>query len=263
MEFTLPCGFKHDGKHIKTGVLSEMTGWEEDILVSGGSKGTSVMNQILGRCLEKLGDLSIPAKLDSDRAKRAKAFAPLLDKMLMNDRSFLYIMLRKASLGPDFYFEGTCPRCNAIQPRLRANLDELKVTEMREAEKEGSKEQPPLRAPLDENELILPSGKVLKWRHLVGGDEQYLSQLRTEKSSDFISGILYRRALTIDSDAVTSLAQIKGLSSRDRDAFRGEIDRVEGGIETEITIDCAACGHSWNIELPVTQKSFFFPSGVR
>lgn len=265
----LPCGFVHNEKHIKEVELGEMTGYEEDILLdaSKGKSNVSLMTEILGRCIDRIGDLSIETKLDSDRAKRARTFAPLIDKMLMTDRSFLWVKLRESSLGPDFYFEATCENCHHIQPRVRTSLAELKVTEMLEeveepAEGEEPKEPTP-RAPLEENETKLPSGKVVIWRHLIGSDDAFLAKAQKEKKSEFLSSLLFRRALRIDGQKVSSLTHVKSLSTRDRDAFRDAIDKVEGGMDTQIELNCDACGHAWNLTLPTTQKSFFFPSGVR
>jgi hypothetical protein len=266
MLVTLPCGIVEDGKHVREVELEEMTGYEEDLLADPSKVGKTVspIGEVLARCTARIGEFQAPDK----RTERVRSNLPKLNKLLLNDRTFLLIRLRQLSLGDDFRFEGSCPACKTLLPGLRVNLSELKVNEMREVV-ESEEEEPKPRPPKEQNEFQTPSGRVIVWRHLTGDDEFFLASARKDKPGDTLSAMLYRRVLAMatkpgEAPAKPSgIGAIKALPTKDRNAFRDEVERMEGGIETEIEMNCDNCAHSWMLTLPTTQTSFFFPAGIR
>jgi hypothetical protein len=56
---------------------------------------------------------------------------------------------------------------------------------------------------------------------------------------------------------------IKALSSRERNDMRTTFDDVDGGVDTEVTMECPKCGDTFQRDIDAGQPSFFFPSAVR
>lgn len=246
---TLPCGYFDPDNGVTSPIheveFEEMTGYEEDIL-GDKSKHTSGMaiNEVLSRCLVRIGDLK------PEKPTRGKFFLPHLDKMLVGDRTYLLIRLRQLSLGDSFAFETKCPACKVRIPRFTVDLASLTVKPM---------EDPTKR----EWNVTLPSSKLgASFRALVGADERALNQIRKQKKEDFFSSLLMLRLTELGGDKVSSVTQLKKLTVKDRDFLRGQFDKIEGGIDTQIQCACESCGHEWEMVLPIGEHSFFFPSGI-
>lgn len=224
--------------------LDEMTGYEEDLL-GDKTKQTSGMaiNEVLSRCLVSIGAIA------PEKPGRGKFFLPHLDKMLIGDRTFLLIRLRQLSLGDMFFFEAVCPSCHHRHPRASIDLAGLSIKEMPD----------PTRR---EWTVTLPSKTLATFRALAGSDERKLLTIRKQHKEDLFSSLLMLRLVEIGGEKVTSISQIKKLTTKDRDFLRGQFDATEGGIDTQIEMTCDGCGAEWKMALPVGEHSFFFPSGI-
>jgi len=248
MQETLPCGYfdPDDGVTdvIKTVEMVEMTGYEEDLLGNKSKQASGMaINEVLSRCLVSIGDIAPP------KAGRGKFFMPHLDKMLVADRTFLMIRLRQLSLGDMFHFEAVCPNCKYRHRRAGIDLSELERKEMEEPTKR-------------EWDVELPSKKMATFRALIGKDERKLLTIKKQRKEDLFSSLLMLRLTELDGEKVTSIAQIKGLTTKDRDFLRGRFDDSEGGLDTQIEMTCEDCGYEWQMALPIGESSFFFPSGI-
>lgn len=96
---SLPGGLAtEDGRCLRRGRLRSLTGQEEDWLVRNSTAPTAVaVTKLLSMCLESL---------DSQPVTAATA-----GQLLVGDRDFLMLQLRRLTLGDDFLAVVACPSC--------------------------------------------------------------------------------------------------------------------------------------------------------
>lgn len=248
---TLPCGYvdPESGVVIREIELDEMTGYEEDILGDKAKHKTGrALDEVLARCLHRLGDRE---RKDPQNGQRGLTFVEDVRNMLASDRTFLLIRLRQLSMGSTFAFPAVCLICNCRMERVEVELEGLSITTM--------KEEDVIRGEWD---VELPSGRTATFRSLTGKDERTLQQIQKAKKDSLFSAVLNLRVTQLDGEK-SSIKALKGLTKRDRDFLRARFDEKEGGIDTDIEIDCEECGQEFVMTLPVGEQSFFFPSGMR
>lgn len=255
--FTLPCGYLDDDGKLHTDVLlREMTGEEEDILGSRGANVLARINQVMTNCIERLGPITDKARIGE-----------LVPVLPVADRNFLFIALRRVSLGDEFLMDVTCPGCEKKQ-KMSLNLADLAVKTM----PEPSKRTFP---------VTLPSGKKLTWRLMTGVEEASLSKIRDATTKDLMTLAIAARLIEIDGkpvvfaprvDARSKLSMdadtkkvfefVKKLSLKDRDFMRTQFRDHEGGMESEVEFECDGCGKKFRSDFDPSQIGFFFPSGM-
>lgn len=227
----LPTGVKHEsGEILKEVSFRELAGPEEDILVSQIPVSQKI-TMILANCAKKFGSLEDPFQIKKH-----------LEQIVETDRWIYLVKLRCLSLGNDYDFESTCPECKHSEKR-RVDLSGMGVKKAPEADKIF-------------NELKLPSGVTIRWKIIDGPISMKIEKLANANNAATVG--LYARVTEFENRPVT-LADIKNLSSRDRNAFRKAIDEVEGDLDEEIDCECAACAHAYKVEMRLEPQSFFFP----
>lgn len=254
------------GKLTKEVEIVPMTGREEDILqdqtMAPGGKGRLLktasqrITEILSRCTVSMGgdDGHQPETrpMGQDRKALPMYFAEAWKKAFANDRGFMVIRLRQASLGDEYVFDDTCPHCKKEIKGIKVDLANLEVTSK------------PLSEVSDEYKFELPgSGDVVLWRPLLGADEDTLEEIRKSRKADLPSALLYLRTININGTKPSDDV-IKDLSSLDRRALQSEFDAREGGIDTKIEVTCdnQDCQREFTRRMSVGHPSFFFPSAV-
>ncbi len=236
--FQLPCGWLDQNNQLHQDVeVAEITGNEEDMLASKSVPNHRKMGTLIGRCLRRLGPVT-------DRGKLASIVADLL----VGDRVFLLFAIRRVTLGDVYPFRVVCPSpaCGK-EAVFQVNLSEFETRPMND----------PTRRLF---EVVLPSKKPVRFHPLNGHGEEKIARL--DNQADRLSLGIFGRVDMIDNKPAT-LADIKALTSRDRDFLRTQFDEVEGGLDTEGEFSCAFCGHEWAEEVDPIQNGFFFPSTTR
>lgn len=234
--FELPCGYlDSEGTLHKEVELSELTGNEEELLVSPSVPAHRRPGLMIGRCLKRVGTIV-------DRGK----LMVIADQLTVGDRMFILFALRRITLGDEYPFKATCRACSK-EGMYSVNLGELEVRPMKE----------PHRRVYD---VTLPSGKTVRFRIMTGEDEGRLA--RHKKLEEKISVALAAR-IELLNGAMPTLDDIKKLTLRDRDDLRALMDEHDGGVDTSIEMQCTSCGAEFEEEVDVSQAGFFFPSMVR
>ncbi len=243
----LPCGYiDAEGALHKDFVLSELTGIDEDTLANETylRQGT-VIDLILANTLERLGPIENPMG-DNGYRKNREAMQEAVRSLKVGDRYFLLLKLRQKSLGDLFEAQVTCPNCKATS-NCGLHLGSLEVKTMNE----GVKREFEGRTATD----------TFKFKILTGAHEDTLKRIRKEKKAEMITSLLFVKLTELNGKKPT-LKDLKLISSKRRNQMRDEMLRVEGGVETEVDADCKECGSVWKMELPIAQRTFFFPSGI-
>lgn len=211
--------------------LKEMTGIEEEILTNQRLiRSGDAINQVLKNCILSIGD-----KSDIDVHD--------ISSMLSGDRLFTLVRLRQISLGDEVELELVCSNsmCRSKNHTV-VNLNDLPVTPYGESR---------------EFIYTLPaSGQKVRFCYLDGSMEKRLSQMQEPT----ISSAMLIRMLDIDGNP-PSKKMLSDMSMKDRTALRGEMTRVDAGIDTSVIIPCDSCGMEIRTRLEA-EASFLFP-GVR
>lgn len=233
-EFVLPCGYLDPAGELHQEIqLREMTGREEDLLASNKLSPQKKINALVVNCLERIGTIA-----DKNQ------FAAIVPQLPIGDRIYLLLALRRTSLGDDYPVEETCPSCE-VKGRYVLNLGDLEIKPMKDPKKRVF-------------DTELPSGKKVRFRLGNGADEERTAKVPDEEKP---STMLLSRTEVLDGK-VPSMADIKNLSWRDRQALREAFDENDGGVDTAMTLNCPACDHEFSKDLDLGQQGFFFPHRV-
>ena len=154
------------------------------------------------------------------------------------DKLFLLLKLREISYGDEYNCSISCPYCSTDN-KVKLNLSELPVVYAEDTL-------------TDRVEVSLP---VIKKKVLLrlprSKDEPYLSDL------DKISSNLWRFIEKIDNydDKVIISKVIDKLPVKDIKTITNAL-KMDIGVKTKISIDCAACKRGSTHELPITANFF-------
>lgn len=234
--FELPCGYISPSGELVTEVkVREITGVEEDLLASSNISAGRKVTQLIGNCLESVGSIT-------DKPELIK----IARDLVMGDRVFLMISIRRVTLGDLFPFEDECTLCNT-KNLFSVNLSELKSKRMTD----------PMKRVFD---VALPSGKAARYHVMCGRDEETSS--KAVQGADRMSIGIFVRLDRLD-NAPPDMNAVKNLGMRDRNFLREQFEEIEGGIETNIELTCPACGEDFETELNVGQSGFFFPTRIQ
>lgn len=230
--FTLPCGFLDAEGNLHTEVvIRELTGEEEDLLSSKTLSAFHKYNELLVRCTQRLGSIT-------DRGQLSAA----IKSLPVGDRVFLLFAIRRVSIGDEYLIEATCNSCQA-KHNYTVLLSELEVRPMPDPKKRI-------------HDITLPSGATARFRISTGVDEE--RSMKLDKSEDALSRAMHMR-LELLNGQPPELKDVRAMKWRDRRALREAWNKVEGGVDTEVSIDCASCGVEFKRDVEVS-GSFFFPS---
>lgn len=188
--------------------LRELTGYEEDWILSEGRRAASLpeaCHEVLARCLSRPGE----------------PHARMLEHVRSLDlaqRDWLLIELRSRSLGSRIKGEVVCPRCGSAE------------------EVEFAAADLPIQPPAETRPLVidLPSGKVARLRRLAAGDhEQFAATPGLDGAAQM--------ALALNRALVSVEGEPGSLEDEDRRALEQAL-ASSVPEELKINIDCHACG---------------------
>jgi hypothetical protein len=234
--YELPCGHVDQDGNVHTSItVREMTGEDEETLAARNMPTTKKINKILVHCTESIGPYS------------GQALNTIIPDLTQGDRIFLLMAIRRASLGDEMPFQTTCPSCKE-EARFVLDLGDLETKKMA---------NPGLRS----YDVVLPKTKYkIRMKVLTGRGEEVISRAAT-KGKDLISTAILARIESINDKPIT-IDDLKALPLIDRNFLRGAWEEREGGVDTEIQIDCPSCATAYETELDISQQGFFNPSAT-
>jgi hypothetical protein len=234
--FELPCGHVDQESHVHTDVtVREMTGEDEEVLAARNMPTTKKINKILIRCTDSIGPFT------------GDALKFIIPELTQGDRVYLLMAIRRASLGDEMPFQTKCPSCKE-EARFIVDLNDLETKKMA---------NPALR----QYDVVLPKSKSkVRMKVLTGKGEEAISKAAT-KGQDVISTAILARIESMNDKPIT-IQDLKALPLADRNFLRGAWEEHEGGVDTEIQVDCPSCGTAYETELDISQQGFFNPSAT-
>ena len=258
--YELPCGYVDAAGVLHTEVqLKEITGRDEDMLANEKIPAGKKMNLLLASCVVRIGTIS-------DK----QAVASIIPEMLIGDRVFLVLAIRRVSIGDDYPYTDTCPSCSK-ESLMSINLGELDIIKMADPLKRvfdarlpsasAIKEWSNSGEDVPEPEKSKPTGRTIRFKQLVGKDEE--KSTKATGGAEAISTLLGLRILMLDEKPPT-IDDLQNLTMSERSYIRDVVFRAgDGGVDTSLDVTCPQCQHEFKRELDITQVGFFFPSAAQ
>lgn len=218
----LPGGLLHPTEGLIRRVeVRELTGADEEKLSRPSS--TKNMHTYISAILE-CGVVRI-GSLEPDHT--------LLESLLLGDREFLVLAIRRATYGDELDLEIVCPRCDARQNIVYDLGKEVPIRKLEDPMKLV------YEIPLWKGgvaEVVLPTGSAQG--ALFGSSEQ-------KRSAGELNSILLSRCVqSIDGEPAVGLASVQRLGIRDRRTILKFLDEIQPGPQFEdVTYVCASCAH--------------------
>jgi len=213
--------------------LRAMTTQEEKILY--GSTSEKALDAVIKACIVEPKDIN-------------------LDHLILPDKHFLMMQLRIHTYGSDYHVSYKCPYCGHAD-EYKIDLEELTVHELPEDFQEPIKFKLPV------------SGDELAIRLLRGTDLDAIERKakRFKRNLSNVTGdITYifrmvRYIQAINGEELNE-GQIQGyvekMHARDAAYFWHQINKIQVGYDTTVTVDCTGCGEELEFTLPITAEFF-------
>jgi endogenous inhibitor of DNA gyrase (YacG/DUF329 family) len=235
-EFQLPTGYiDNDGKIYKDCVVREMTGHEEDILMSSSKKSFQKTQAILENCIVKIGDIT----------QESLHWSSIVKSLVHTDRLYALVQIRMASLGDSLSFEVECPECTKTSIQ-KVSLEEFKV----------------LSAPDSTSRSwsgTLPKSRLTYTARIqTGFDDEKV--IKDKDRDDAVSVLIAQRLVDLGGKSPVTIEMAKALPMADRQFIRSEVKKREGKMDDEIEIECPSCDHKFQSNIDLGSPNFFFPS---
>lgn len=212
-ELVLPGGLiLEDGRRLTRASLRALTGAEEEWLAeSPGVASAAKVTQVLCSCLAAVDGESV----DAERVRR----------MLVGDRDYLMLQLRRLTLGDNVVAVIACPVCSAPMDA------EFQVNEV-----------PVERRPQTSTWYTCAGG--VRFRLPTGGDQESVLGLEPGEAE---------RALL--ERCVSSEPGLE-LTGAQREAIIAEMERQAPRVDPDLDLTCPACAHRF--VAPFDTTAFFF-----
>ena len=200
--------------------------------------------------------------------RSGKAIDTMLSNVLLNksinindfisgDKNAILTFLRITGYGPDYDVEVDCPECNET---IKHQFDLTKLT-MRFLDVD------PISAGQNRFEFILPSGIRIEFKLLNSAEDQKIAD-EQEKLKRTTNSPLEKNVTTKYKHQIVSVDNkddqtfinnfVDTMNLRDSRAFRTYLEEVEPDVDMKQDFKCRMCGHSEEVEIPVT-VGFFWP----
>lgn len=232
--FELPCGYLDSDGTLHTSVeVREMTGEEEEYLGAKNMPIQKKINRILSRCTTSIGEYRGESSIEK-----------MMPELTQGDRMYLLFAIRRVTLGNDMPFITACPQCEQ-ESNVTIDLSDLTIIKMPD---------PRVRT----YEVTLPkAGKVVRMKVMNGRGEEALNKA-AQAGKDIISHAILARIDTFDNRPAT-LADMKALSLADRNFLRNAWEGREGGVDTEVDVQCPHCDNEYKTNIDLGSQGFFNP----
>jgi len=216
----LPGGLIVGDRRLDHAELRPLSGREEEWLARHrGLPSARAVTWLLGACLIAIGEEAVSEAL--------------VRNLLVGDRDYLILALRKMTLGDRFQGVLPCPACTALMD-IGFAADDVPVE---------SRPQTAAWYALELGTAGAPP-RTVRFRLPTGADQEAVLDLDAGAAAD----ALLERCLANDAGAPLTSAQ--------REAVIAEMDRLAPQLNIELDLTCPECGHAF--VAPFDLAAFFF-----
>ena len=210
----LPGGLVLNGRRLGRAELRPLTGREEEWVTQHATTPSAhIATKLLSACFVRLDDVPVNSEM--------------IGKLLVGDRDYLILQLRRMTLGDHFAAVFSCPACK------RAMDVEFLAQDI------AVEPRPQTAATY----TWQGSPRYVNYRLPNGADQEAVADL---SPSEAVEALIAR---CVDRD-------FSPLTDEERAAIIAEMDRLAPQIDLELDLNCPECGHSFTTPFDCT--SFFF-----
>lgn len=208
------------GRRLGRAELRLLTGYEEEWIAGHADTANALMTtKLLSDCIVRLDEMP--------------ADETMVRRLLVGDRDFLILQLRRMTLGERFAAVLNCPACNAAMDVEFSAQDIFVEPRPQSAAIYNWQSKDPAR-----------SGRPIRFRLPNGGDQETVTELAADQA---VKNLLDR--CLIDDGG-------KPLSPDEREAVINEMNRLTPQIDLDLDLSCPECLHAFTSPFDCT--AFFF-----
>jgi hypothetical protein len=203
-----------DGRRLGRAELRPLTGREEEWLTQhAGTPSAHLATKLLSACFVRLDDVPVNSEI--------------IGKLLVGDRDYLILQLRRMTLGDRFAAVFSCPACKRAMD-VEFLADDILVE------------------PRPQNAVTYTwqGSRVILYRLPNGADQEAVVDLSPDEA---VEALLARCVIDDGGTPVSTL---------EREALIADMDARAPQIDLELDLSCPECGHSFTTPFDCT--SFFF-----
>ena len=179
------------------------------------------------------------------------------EELLSGDKNALITFLRVSGYGPDYKVEIDCPSC-AETSKYEFDLSKLTMKFL---------DIEPTAAGENKFNFLLPSGVEVDFKLLNSAEDAKITE-EQDKLKRTTNSLLERNVTTKykhqiiavngNEEQITINNFVDTMNLRDSRAFRTFLEELEPDVNMEQDFKCRMCGHTEEVEIPVT-TGFFWP----
>jgi hypothetical protein len=223
----LPGGTIIDGEVVKTAVVRELNGRDEEAIIRADSSAR-MFSIVVNRATVSLGE--------------TKATDELLDRLLVGDRDALLLGIYRATFGDTAELSGYCDGCSEFKTVEVNVVEDIKYKILPDARETDFFVQGKNK----EFRVSLPTGAVQK--KILANSEATMAETLTT--------LLEQTVIQIDGKPVFGKSQIQALGLVDRRAIADEIANRNPGPQFDpIKVTCPDCESE--VQVPISLGSLF------
>ena len=229
------------------GEVRGLTGKEGKLLADRSlARSGATIDRILGSCWVQTTDAGVYELADGAN--------PDWSKVLVGDRFYALVQIRRASFGDDYAFSVQCEAASCRERfEWELKLGDLSVRALSDEAKAAFRGG-------NRFETALPRGDRKVWfRLLSGADEVRAATLRRQGRENLLLEAVGLRIVEIEGVADKDRRRfLEDVELADLTALLDAFEHVDGGIETSIEVECPSCQAVQDVDLPF-ERGFFFP----
>lgn len=170
-----------------------------------------------------------------------------VNKLYVSDLIYLFIMLRKISLGEEYHVTFRCKACNAANKLVKKIPDDFEVRELAE----GSPTEFDTVLPISQYKVTL--------RRILVSDEELLRKAAVKHPAEKIEDRLAQHIVTIGGEQLEFPVKkrlMKDLPFKDLLYLQKVISDNEFGLQTTSVHECDQCGEHNGVMLSLDENFF-------
>ena len=190
------------------------------------------------------------------------------DDLFIGDKNAVLIVSRISSYGSNYEFDTMCPSCNS-KSNKSVDLTECLNYSLDNIDQENDKFNKYAYERLATGNILIKlpkTGWIVECRLLTGHDEKLLKQLSESKQkytkdtdtsfTEMLSLIIHKIEGEDERSIIAKALNV--MPASDALYLKKAFELLSPNIKLNFEFDCSSCGHSQEMEVPITQE-FFWP----